>query len=166
MKGEWYDGKATDIFTAGVILFQMIVGVPPFQRATSSDPWYKWIWNGEFDKFWRIHEVKKGDGLYLKAELKEFINSLLAKSPEDRPTIQKIKENAWYNGRVADAKDLKQEFDQYQNYIGKINEKEKEKRKEEKKLRLQEIHMRNLKLIQGVFMGVYSGRDSSIVRNA
>lgn len=162
--GEWYDGKASDIFTAGIILFQMILGVAPFQRATSKDLWYKWIWTGEYDKFWKLHESKQGAKFTIKPELKELINALLAKSPADRPTIETIKSYAWYNGKVAETKDLKQEFDQYQNHIGQINETEKEKRKEEKKQRMNEIHLRNLKIAQGVFMGVYTMRDLELVK--
>lgn len=38
-----YDGRRTDIFAAGVILFIMYAGNPPFEKATLTDPYYKLI---------------------------------------------------------------------------------------------------------------------------
>jgi serine/threonine protein kinase len=36
-----YDGRKTDIFAAGVILFIMYAGNPPFEKAVITDPYYK-----------------------------------------------------------------------------------------------------------------------------
>ena len=36
-----YEGKQIDIFAAGIILFIMKSGTPPFGRAYSKDPYYK-----------------------------------------------------------------------------------------------------------------------------
>lgn len=36
-----YDGRRTDIFAAGVILFIMYAGNPPFEKAVITDPYYK-----------------------------------------------------------------------------------------------------------------------------
>ena len=38
-----YDGRRTDIFAAGVILFIMYAGTPPFEKPTLTDPYYKLI---------------------------------------------------------------------------------------------------------------------------
>jgi len=38
-----YEGKSVDIFAAGVILFIMYAGNPPFEKATPNDPYYKII---------------------------------------------------------------------------------------------------------------------------
>lgn len=38
-----YDGRRTDIFAAGVILFIMFAGTPPFEKPTPTDPYYKLI---------------------------------------------------------------------------------------------------------------------------
>lgn len=165
IQGEWYDGKASDIFTAGIILFQMYLGASPFARATNTDPWYRQIWEGEFDKFWAIHESQQIEKFAISSEFKQLINSMLAKNPKDRPSIQKIKESEWYNGKIAEEKDLKKEFDHchYQLSLSKISLIEKQKRQEEKKKRLQATLMQNIKLTERMFSGNYDSRDSELV---
>jgi hypothetical protein len=41
------------VFAAGVILFVMFVGGSPFNRATKQDPFYTFIINKQYDKFWK-----------------------------------------------------------------------------------------------------------------
>ena len=38
--GFEYDGKMVDIFAAGVVLFMMVVGRPPFEEARDEDACY------------------------------------------------------------------------------------------------------------------------------
>jgi serine/threonine protein kinase len=38
-----YEGKSCDIFASGAILFIMLAGNPPFEKAVPSDPYYKLI---------------------------------------------------------------------------------------------------------------------------
>lgn len=48
-KGEVYNGKSTDIFSIGVVLFIMVKGVFPFLEAISSDHYYKLILDGNYE---------------------------------------------------------------------------------------------------------------------
>ena len=41
--GEWYSGNYADLFAAGVILFIMHTGHPPFVLPSGTDPYYKYI---------------------------------------------------------------------------------------------------------------------------
>jgi serine/threonine protein kinase len=41
--GEWYSGAGVDLFAAGVILFIMHTGHPPFVLPSGTDPYYKYI---------------------------------------------------------------------------------------------------------------------------
>ena len=41
--GEWYSGAGVDLFAAGVILFIMQTGHPPFLLPSGTDPYYKYI---------------------------------------------------------------------------------------------------------------------------
>ena len=41
LRRQRYDGKATDVFALGVILFILVVGNTPFRKAVDSDPYFK-----------------------------------------------------------------------------------------------------------------------------
>lgn len=40
-KKEKYEGASADLFAAGIILFILITGHPPFMKADPKDPYYK-----------------------------------------------------------------------------------------------------------------------------
>jgi len=48
-----YDGVKVDIFAIGVILFVIVTGRYPFQRATQTDEYYQCIYDGDFDDYWQ-----------------------------------------------------------------------------------------------------------------
>ena len=48
-----YDGKSTDIFSAGVILFILVLGIFPFQEAKEGDYFYNFILTGDLEKYWK-----------------------------------------------------------------------------------------------------------------
>ena len=50
-----YEGTKVDIFAAGVILFIMHAGVPPFDRASLIDPRYRLIKEKKVLSFWKSH---------------------------------------------------------------------------------------------------------------
>lgn len=47
-----YDGTKADIFAAGVLLFLLITGRPPFKQAKTNDYLYQNIIEGNIDQFW------------------------------------------------------------------------------------------------------------------
>lgn len=53
--GAPYKGAEVDIFALGVILFQMVMGRPPFAEATDGDLLYKCIKFNRHNIFWRKH---------------------------------------------------------------------------------------------------------------
>ncbi len=57
---EDYYGQPVDIFAAGVVLFCMVVGHPPYHnQATKSDPFYNFFIEKKFNRFWMIIETEK-----------------------------------------------------------------------------------------------------------
>lgn len=48
-----YNGQKCDIFSLGVILFVMVVGIFPFQEATTTDSFYKILYEGNYEKYWK-----------------------------------------------------------------------------------------------------------------
>lgn len=75
-----YDGRKTDIFAAGAMLFIMYVGGPPFDKASSNDPWYKLLKDKKYDVYWKAHSQKKPLGFFSES-FKDLIQKMLAFDP-------------------------------------------------------------------------------------
>lgn len=109
------DGRKVDIFAAGVVLFLILAGNPPFARADYKDPCYRLLCSGKENVFWEQQEARivkeNNENVIFSKELKELLNAMLAIDPEDRPSIDEIKANAWFNGPVATQDELKSELE-------------------------------------------------------
>jgi len=98
-----------DIFAAGVILFIMLTGYPPFEEATATDSWYRKICQKKFNSFWDKHRdcgVPADD-----SELKELIQNCIAYQPSERYTCENAKGHSWCIEAV-NAQDLEQQMRQ------------------------------------------------------
>ena len=104
-----YDGKAMDLFAAAIILFCMMIGHMPFEKATEMDALYYCILNGNFESFWKRHEeVLLGTDEYqrIPPSFCELINKMLDSNPRKRPSITDIKKSVWYNGPVLERSEV------------------------------------------------------------
>lgn len=73
-----YDGKAVDVFAAGVILFMMVSAHQPFETAEPHDPYYKCVAAHRSDIFWRVHSKNKPEGdAFYSSEFKSLISGML-----------------------------------------------------------------------------------------
>jgi len=81
-EGKTYDGRQIDIFSVGVILFIIVMGIFPFQEAVKDDYYYKLLLSGKKEKYW-----KKTGGDSLSSEFKYLIESMVNYDPVKRPTI-------------------------------------------------------------------------------
>lgn len=79
---HWYSGMKTDVFSLGVILFVMVLGVKPFRHASKYDQNYRMLRHKRYEIFWD-HQFGK---YALTDEFKDLMNGLLAYDPESRPT--------------------------------------------------------------------------------
>eukprot|EP00345_Euplotes_harpa_P019294 CAMPEP_0168341104 /NCGR_PEP_ID=MMETSP0213-20121227/14461_1 /TAXON_ID=151035 /ORGANISM="Euplotes harpa, Strain FSP1.4" /LENGTH=382 /DNA_ID=CAMNT_0008347469 /DNA_START=143 /DNA_END=1291 /DNA_ORIENTATION=- len=109
LKRREYDGKIADLFSAAVVLFVMVVGAPPFGKASLCDKLYKRIATGDTDAFWAAHE-RKLKHCRLSKEFKDLFQKMVDPAPSCRPTIADIKQHAWYTGAVPQAEDISDTF--------------------------------------------------------
>lgn len=88
-----YEGDKIDIFSAGVILFNMVTATPPFKSATPNDQYFKLLVQNKLDKFWEAHEHHTN--IVLSSDLKTLIVDMLKLLPAERPTLEQISQYAW-----------------------------------------------------------------------
>jgi serine/threonine protein kinase len=96
MQGN-YTGLQADLFAAGVILFIMYNGTPPFLSTGPEDNIYRLIKTQNFNRFWALHEARKPPGFF-PTEFKRLINSILSADVERRPTLEGLATDDWVRG--------------------------------------------------------------------
>eukprot|EP01084_Bolivina_argentea_P297989 513446_1 len=105
LSNQKYDLKC-DIFSAGVILFVMLAGYPPFEMALKSDPWFIQLIKGKYEKFWKAHQKTSA----LMSDVKDLLTKMLTFDAKQRIDINGIKNHKWYKGNVLNGKELFTEF--------------------------------------------------------
>jgi serine/threonine protein kinase len=89
IKGKYYDGEKADIFSLGVLLFNLLNGKSPFKTAEIIDQLYYYI-NKNSDLYWKNMPLT---GLSL--EFKKLFIRMVAYNPNKRPTIKEILNDDW-----------------------------------------------------------------------
>lgn len=109
---EKYCGPVTDIFSAGIILFIMVTGHPPFCKPDVSDMRYKHIYNNNIERFWELVCTKK-DGTIksYSDDFKDLVNSMLSPYPHARPSLAEVRTHPWMQGATLSPKGIKTYFD-------------------------------------------------------
>lgn len=102
-------GLQADLFAAGVILFVIYTGTPPFISTKNTDKIYKLIRDKNFAKFWSLHEKKKPKDFYPDS-LKRLLNSFFSAEVDRRPTLESLKEDEWLNEDQALQDDIYQDL--------------------------------------------------------
>lgn len=90
--GLTYDGRQADIFSVGVILFIIVVGIFPFQEAKKDEYFYKLILTKQYEKYW----MKVG-GQDLSPEFKSLVTQMFNYEGNKRPTLEDIIQHPWFN---------------------------------------------------------------------
>ncbi|KAK2958466.1 putative CBL-interacting protein kinase 23 [Blattamonas nauphoetae] len=82
--GGQYDGKPTDVWSCGIILFVMLAGYLPFEE------------DNNVELFRKIKKAEFEYPSYFPAQPKALINKILNPSPANRMTIADIKKDPWF----------------------------------------------------------------------
>lgn len=106
-----YNGSRADLFSAGVTLFTLAVGHPPFRKAVVNDVTYKYFYSNRLDLFWKQHaQWNKNVIKSLSNEFKSLIACLLAVKPVNRASLSEVQAHPWCKGKVATLAQVVEEF--------------------------------------------------------
>ena len=128
-----YNGKSADLFSCGVILFVLTTGKLPFGKALVYDNYYRNFIRNDYEGFWNLMGPKIDP---ISDEFKDLVNLILANDPSQRPTIEEIKNHAWFKKNTASAEEMAEEFEKRKVIVKKMREIESQQQQNEKKNRV------------------------------
>lgn len=95
-----YSGSVVDLFASAIVLFIMVTGHPPFNKADPKDPYYLMFCTNRHQRFWDLHSRNKPKGFFSK-DFITLINKMLAFDPTQRLSMAEILANPWLNEPTA-----------------------------------------------------------------
>ena len=90
-------GDKVDIFSLGVVLFNLVIGSLGFVTSEESDEYYNEIkqdTNGTYEKYWKKISVVINK-VELSTDFKNLYIKMVAYNPKDRPTTDEILNSPW-----------------------------------------------------------------------
>lgn len=89
---EPFDGFAVDLWATGVILFLMLTGFPPWERACQTDERFKYMTAGYLVQMLTEWEIGvSADGL-------DLLQRMLFLDPKDRLCLAQVRAHPWMQG--------------------------------------------------------------------
>ena len=88
--------EAVDFWSLGVLIYELIVGVPPFHGETEEET-FKKILKLEIDWSELQQTNDQDDEFYVSDQLVDLLKKLLVLNPEERLTINQIKNHPWFS---------------------------------------------------------------------
>ena len=120
-----YTGVEADIFSLGVLLFNLISTKCGFGKATNNDPYYSLIINGNYIQYFDI--FKNIINVELSENFKDLYTKMIAYEPKNRPTIEEILAHPWFDeiknlGKEEEKKEIEVKLKEIYDKIKKFNE--------------------------------------------
>jgi serine/threonine protein kinase len=84
-----FDGFAIDLWAAGVILYIMLTGFPPYDQANRTDQRFDLIVNGSL-----VRQLRSW-GINLSEDAGDLLQSMLQLDPRDRLTLAEVMAHPW-----------------------------------------------------------------------
>jgi serine/threonine protein kinase len=109
LAGARYDGAKADVWAAGVLLFIMIAGFPPFQQASRGDWWFDRIRNRQLTHFWNAH---KRQAPTFPEGAQRLLERIFFADPAGRATLAQVAQDPWVkDGASVDRVELRAELE-------------------------------------------------------
>ena len=86
---EPFDGFAVDIWAAGIVLFIMLVGLPPFEVASREDPRFELICRGG------LHQLVERWQRPISPDAIDLLQNMLRENPCDRLSLFQVMNHPW-----------------------------------------------------------------------
>jgi serine/threonine protein kinase len=121
IQNKKYTEKA-DIFAAGVILFIMLAGFPPFQNAVAKDWWFDKLMKQKYKLFWMAHERTAK----FTENAKKILQKMLAPKEADRHDVYSVQKTKFWNGQCLNKDEIVACLKQRKKVVDQEKEKEDE----------------------------------------